>query len=144
MIEENKIKEKEMGMKLEWLDSLSEIEVGGETTISDSVVSTIVGVAVQEVDGVAGLGTASVRRSFAKMVGRESKTTGVTSEHGKKEAVADITIKVIYGYNIPKIVIDVRKKITEKLYDICGLITKEVNVTIVGIEFPDKLPGKLE
>lgn len=144
MVDVNKIKESEMGIKLEWLENLDEINVGGETTLADAVVSTVVGVAAQEVEGVSGLGTASVRRSFAKMMGRDSKSAGVESEHGKKEAIADVTLKVIYGYNIPKIVIEVRKKVAEKLLEICGLVAKEVNVEIVSIEFPDKMPGKLE
>jgi len=144
MVDEGQIKEQEMGLKLEWLDSLDEIMVGGETTLADAVVSTIVGIAAQEVEGVSGLGTASVRRSLSKLIGREQKAEGVESEHGKKEAIADITIKVVYGYNIPNIVIDVRKKVATRLLDICGLVAKEVNIEIVSIDFPDKLPGNLE
>jgi len=144
VVDVDKIKEEEMGLKLEWLENLEEITVGGETTLADAVVSTIVGLAAQEVEGVSGLGTASVRRSLAKMMGREAKTEGVDSEHGKKEAVADVTLKVIYGYNIPTIVIDVRKKVAERLLEICGLVAKEINIQITAIEFPEKMPGKLE
>ena len=63
---------------------------------------------------------------------------------GKKEAIVDLTIKVTYGFSVPQLVVDVRKTIGARLLEIAGLIAKEVNIRIVGIDFPDRMPGRVE
>jgi len=145
MVDETKIKEKEMQEKLVYLEGLDEILITGETVIDDEVIAQIVGVAAQEVEGVSGLGKASVSRTLSKMIGRkESRSTGVATYHGKKEAAVDLTISIIYGYNIPKMVIDIRKNVAVRLFDICGLVGKEINIQITAVEFPQKVLGRLE
>ena len=61
-----------------------------------------------------------------------------------REAILDLTIQVVYGFSIPQVVIEVRKKVGARLLEITGLIAKEINVNISGIEFPDRMPGKVE
>ena len=142
---QGKIKEKEMGARLAELEKVEEILVGGETSIDDDVVAAIAGVAAQEVEGVASMGTTSIRRSFSETIGRsERRSRGVEVEHGKKEAIIDLTVNVIYGFNIPNIIINVRKNVAARLFDLCGLVAKEVNVSVAGIEFPERMPGRLE
>ena len=144
-MDESKIKEKEMGQRLEELEKVEEIMVGGETSIDDEVIASIAGIAAQEVEGVASMGSTSIRRSFSETIGRsEKRARGVEVEHGKKEAIADLTVQVIYGFNIPNIIIKVRKNVAIRLLDLCGLVAKEVNVTVAGIEFPERMPGSLE
>jgi len=145
MLDMEKVREVEMTEKLEWLDSVDEIVVGGQTEISDEVVSQVIGLAAQEVEGVSGMGKASITRSIAKAFKRsESKSTGVASAHGHKEAAVDLTIGVIYDFNIPQIIIDVRKNVAARLFDVCGFVTKEVNVQIISIDFPEKKLSKLD
>ena len=142
---ETMFKEQEMEAKLVYLEGLDEILITGETIIDDAVISQIVGVAAQEVEGVSSLGKASVTRSLSKIIGRkEPKSTGVETAHGKKEAAVGLTISIIYGYNIPSMVIDIRKNVAIRLFDICGLVAKEINIQISAIEFPQKALGKLE
>jgi uncharacterized alkaline shock family protein YloU len=144
-VEESKIKEKEMGQRLWELNKVKEIMVGGETTIDDDVIAAIAGAAAQEVQGVASMGTTSIQRSISESIGRsEKKSRGVEIEAGKKEAIIDLTLNITYGFNIPNIIIDVRKTVATRLLDLCGMVAKEVNVTVAGIEFPERMPGKLE
>lgn len=144
-MEESKIKEKEMGQRLWELNKVKEIMVGGETTIDDDVIAAIAGAAAQEVQGVASMGTTSIQRSISESIGRsEKKSRGVEIEAGKKEAIIDLTLNITYGFNIPNIIIDVRKTVATRLLDLCGMVAKEVNVTVAGIEFPERMPGKLE
>ena len=144
MVQE-RIVEKEMGARLAELEMVEEIAVGGETNIDDGVIAAIAGVAAQEVEGVAGMGSTSIRRSFSETIGRsEKRARGVEVEHGKKEAIIDLTLNVIYGFDIPNIIINVRKNVAARLFDLCGLVSKEINVTVAGIDFPDRMPGKLE
>jgi uncharacterized alkaline shock family protein YloU len=110
--------------------------VAGDTHIDDQVLGAIASVAAMEVEGVAGLGESSIRRSVAEVVGAaQSKTRGVTVEAGKKEAIVDLRVNIRYGYSIPKIVEQIRQRVSERLDSMAGLMAKEINISIVGIEF---------
>lgn len=140
-----KIRDTEMMAKLEEIENQEEFVVGGETTIDDKVIAQIAGVAAGEVEGVSSLGTSSFRRSLTEAVGAApGRAKGVGVEAGKKEAILDLNIKVIYGFSIPNIIIEVRKNVATRLLEIVGLIAKEINVSVSGIDFPERMPGKLE
>jgi len=117
----------------------------GETSIADEVVASIAGVAAREVEGVASVGEFSVRRMLAERLGgAKEKARGVEVEVGKIEATVDLALNVIYGFNIPKIVAEVRKRVASRLLDLAGLDAKEINVNVVGIEFPEKAEKKVK
>ena len=118
--------------------------VPGESIIEDEVVASIAGTAAKEVEGVANLGKSSVRRLVAGAIaGAGGKARqGVSVEVGHKEAIVDLQLDVIYGFNIPNIVTEVRKKVASRLLEIAGLTAKEINVRIVSIEIPEKKPTK--
>jgi len=119
---------------------MAEQEFMGETTIEDDVVASIAGLAAREVEGVASLGKSSVRRMVTEaLAGAGDKARlGVEVEVGKKEAIVDLTLGVTYGYNIPNIITEVRRMVASRLLEITGLVAKEINVHVVGIEFPQK------
>ena len=121
-----------------------EITVAGESTIEDDVVASIAGMAAREVEGVANLGKSAVRRMVTGAVtGAGGKARhGVAVEVGKKEAIVDLELIIIYGYNIPKVIAEVRNKIATRLLDITGLVAKEINIRVVNIEFPEKKEAK--
>lgn len=126
------------------IDAPTEIIVGGETNINDEVIGVIAGVAAKEIEGVASLGTSSFRRAVAERVGgREQGARGVGVEAGKREAILDIDIKVVYGCSIPDTVIKVRQSVASRVLELCGLITKEININVVGIDFPDRPAGRV-
>lgn len=118
----------------------------GETIIGDEVVASIAGLAAKEVEGVASLGKSSVRRAITERLGTaEGKArTGVQVQVGKREAIVDLQLGVIYGFNIPNIVNEVRKKVYSRLVEITGLIAKEINVQVVSVEIPEKKPSKVQ
>ena len=119
--------------------------VAGETTIDDEVIAAVVGVVAREVEGIGSLGTSSVRRTLAERLGGvETRSRGVEVEAGKKEAIIDITVNVIYGFSIPKTVIELRRKVASHLLQMAGLVAKEINIRVAGIEFPERMPGKVQ
>jgi uncharacterized alkaline shock family protein YloU len=142
---QDRIIEQEMIPRLAELEQLQEIEVGGETEINDEVIGAIAGVAAREIEGVSSLGTSSIRRSIAERVGgHESRARGVEVEAGRREAILDIDLHVIYGFSIPETVVKVRQTVARRVLEMCGLVTKEINIHVVGIDFADKVPSRVE
>lgn len=127
------------------IEKLGEIVVGGETFIEDDVIASIAGVAAREIEGVSTLGTSSIRRTIAERVGgAKPRARGVAVEAWKRETIIDIDLKTIYGFSIPDIVIKVRRNVAHRILELCGMVSKEVNIHVVGIEFPDRTPGRVE
>ena len=125
---------------------MTEEELKGETIIRDEVVASIVGLAAKEVEGVTNLGKSSIRRKLTeRLAGAPEKSRiGVGVEVGDKEAIVDLELDVIYGFNIPKIVNEVREKVASRLLEITGLVAKEINVSVVSIEFPKEKRSQKE
>jgi uncharacterized alkaline shock family protein YloU len=142
---EARFSEEEMTGKIAELASGAEYVVGGTTEIEDEVVGAICATAAKEVEGVANVGTSSATRTIKELLGRgEKKARGAGVEQGRREAIIDLTIQVVYGFSIPQVVIEVRKNVGARLLEMTGLIAKEVNVDISGIDFPDRMPGKVQ
>ena len=145
MMAQEKIKEQEMESRLAELANLEEIEVGGETDIDDEVIAAVAGVAAREIEGVASLGASSIRSTISERVGgREQRARGVGVEAGRREAILDIDLQVVYGFSIPETVVKVRHNVAHRVLELCGLVTKEINIDVVGIEFPERMLGRVE
>ena len=127
------------------LEKIDTIEVGGETAIDDEVIGAVAGVAAREVEGISSLGTRSIKRSIAERMGsREQRARGVEVEAGRREAILDIDVRVLYGYSIPETVVKVRQNVARRVLETFGLVTKEININVVGIDFADRMPGRLD
>ena len=112
----------------------------GATTISDTVVSSIAGMAAQEVDGVHMGGGASRTASgvLGSLTGSEGKTSGISVEVGRTETAIDLKMGIEYNKNILQTVEEVRRRITDRVQSMTGLRIKELNATITDITFPEK------
>ena len=145
MTQDSRTKEQEMVPRLAELENLREIEVGGETDINDDVIGAIAGVATREIEGVDSLGTSSIRRTIAERVGGvEERSRGVAVEAGRREAILDIDVRVVYGYSIPEVVVKVRQNVARRVLELCGLLAKEININVIGISFPERMPGRVD
>ena len=115
----------------------------GATTIKDSVVAKIAGMAAGEVGGVrmGGGASRSAGGLLEGITGSESTTRGVSVEVGSVEAAIDLKMGIDYGRNILGTVGEVRQKITERVQNITGLKVTELNVTIADVVFPDDGQG---
>ena len=112
----------------------------GVTTISDTVVSSLAGMAAQEVEGVHMGGGASRAAGgvLGSITGSESKTSGISVEIGQTEVAIDLKMGIEYSKNILQTVEEVRQRITERVESTTGLRIKELNATITDITFPEK------
>lgn len=119
--------------------------VPGATKIEANVVAAIVGHVVNRIEGVDRLGnTGGILRTVADTVRSpaSARATGVTVESGQKEAIVDLDVVMVYGHRIPMVVQEIRETVAQELYDQIGLVAKEINVGVVGIEFPASLPSR--
>jgi uncharacterized alkaline shock family protein YloU len=121
--------------------------VPGITEIESDVIAAIAGHVVMNVEGVARLGaTGGIVRAVADTIRSRSSAlgAGIDVEAGRKEAILDIDLIVIFGHNVPKVVQNVREAVAKEIHNLIGLVAKEINVSIVGIEFPDAARRRVE
>jgi uncharacterized alkaline shock family protein YloU len=112
----------------------------GSTSISDSVVSKIAGIASQEVDGIrmGSGGSQAVSGILGSITGGSSgsQTQGVSVEVGQEEAAIDLTLTAEYGKSIPQLAEAVRRNVANRVDSLVGLRVNEVNITVSNIFFP--------
>lgn len=113
----------------------------GETTIQESVVSQVAGIAAQETEGIRMGGGPSQRASglLGSVTGGSGtgRTQGVTVEVGKEEAAVDLTVTVEYGRSAPGVADTVRNNVISRVESLLGLRVNEVNVSVTGLFFAD-------
>jgi uncharacterized alkaline shock family protein YloU len=118
----------------------------GRTTIDDSVVAKIAGLAAREVSGVHAMGAAGPRALSAVrgMVGADrSVTQGVAVEVGERQAAVDIDLVIDYGVAIPDLAAGVRRNVINRVERMCGLEVTEVNIHIDDVHLPtDEAEGE--
>jgi uncharacterized alkaline shock family protein YloU len=116
----------------------------GRTSISDSVVSQIAGVAAQEVEKVqmAGGTTAAVGGFLQSVTGSSSGNyaRGVSVEVGDEEAAIDLTMVVEYGYSVPQLTEAARRNVINRVESLTGLRVTEVNITVNDVQVPEERP----
>ena len=114
----------------------------GSTSISDSVVSKIAGIASQEVDGIrmGSGGSQAVSGLLGSITGGSggSQTQGVSVEVGQEEAALDLTLTAEYGKSIPQLAEAVRRNVANRVESLVGLRVTEVNITVSNIFFPQQ------
>ncbi|MEJ7816860.1 MAG: Asp23/Gls24 family envelope stress response protein [Rubrobacter sp.] len=115
----------------------------GNTTIQDTVVSKIAGIAAQEIEGVRMGGGASqtvggVLDSITGGRAGGSQTSGVSVEVGQEEAAIDLTMTVEYGKSISQLAEAVRNNVTSRVESLVGLRVTETNITVQNVFFPEE------
>jgi uncharacterized alkaline shock family protein YloU len=114
----------------------------GSTSISDSVVAKIAGIASQEVDGIrmGSGGSQAVSGLIGSITGGSSgsQTQGVSVEVGQEEAAIDLTLTAEYGKSIPQLAEAVRRNVANRVESLVGLRVTEVNITVSNIFFPQQ------
>lgn len=114
----------------------------GDTSIQETVVSQVSGLAAQEIEGIRMGGGGSQRASgiFGSVTGGSggTRTQGVSVEVGKEEAAIDLTLTVEYGRSAPEIADKVRSNVISRIESLTGLRVTEVNVSVTSLHFPEE------
>ncbi|AXB42289.1 Asp23/Gls24 family envelope stress response protein [Amycolatopsis albispora] len=113
----------------------------GVTSIADTVVQKIAGLATREIRGVHALGGGAARALGAireRIPGASASAgQGVSAEVGEKQTAIDLEIVVEYGVSIAEVARAVRRNVIGAIERMTGLEVVEVNITVHDIHLPD-------
>ncbi|UAL28879.1 Asp23/Gls24 family envelope stress response protein [Nocardioides rotundus] len=106
----------------------------GKTSIADTVVSKIAGIAAREISGVYDLGGGTARAVGAlreRIPGsRTNLSQGVAVEVGETQAAVDLDIVADYGVAIADLATAIRRNVVDQVERMTGLEVTEVNITV--------------
>ncbi len=109
----------------------------GKTTIADTVVAKIAGIAVREVSGVHALGGSASRTVGAlreRIPGSNTNhAQGVSVEVGEKQAAVDVQLIAEYGVSIADLASGIRRNVIESIERMTGLEVTEVNIEVQDV-----------
>jgi uncharacterized alkaline shock family protein YloU len=110
----------------------------GKTTIVDSVVAKIAGIAAHEVPGVYALGgnTARMIGAIRDAFNSSDLSQGVSVEVGETQVAVDVTIVADYPVSLQKVAGDVRSAVYKAMSELVGMEVTEVNVTVNDVHIP--------
>jgi uncharacterized alkaline shock family protein YloU len=112
----------------------------GRTSIADTVVQKIAGLAAREVSGVYALGGGAARALGAlreRIPGSsQSASQGVNVEVGERQAAVDLDLVTEYGVSIVDVAQAVRRNVISSVEGMTGLQVAEVNVMVNDIHLP--------
>jgi uncharacterized alkaline shock family protein YloU len=112
----------------------------GTTSIADTVVSKIAGIAAKDVTGVHALGSNASRAvgAFRERIpgGRVNHSQGISVEVGETQAAVDIDMIAEYGVAITDLAAGIRRNVIAAIERMTGLQVTEVNISVADVHLP--------
>ena len=115
-------------------DSEQEDSMRGELNYEDKVVQKIIGIAIEQVDGLLSANGGFFSNMAGKLVNTDNVTAGIETEVGKKQVAVDMDIIVEYGKDIEKIFEEMQEVIGKEVKNMTHLEVIEVNANVVDIK----------
>ena len=106
----------------------------GRVQLAPEVLEVIVGIATNEVKGVANM-RGSFAADVAERFGRVRHGKGVKTSWSEESLTIDVYCVVYFGYSVRDVALEIQKQIRDAIYHMTSLQTKEVNVHITGIGY---------
>jgi uncharacterized alkaline shock family protein YloU len=112
----------------------------GTTTIVDSVVARVAGIAAREARGVYDLGGGAARAigAIRNAINATDQSQGISVEVGEKQVAVDVTIVAEYPVSLQDVADGVRADVIRAVETIVGLEVTEVNVTVNDVHLPSE------
>ncbi|HGF8122945.1 TPA: Asp23/Gls24 family envelope stress response protein [Enterococcus faecium] len=115
-------------------DSEQEDSMRGELNYEDKVVQKIIGIAIEQVDGLLSANGGFFSNVARKLVNTDNVTAGIETEVGKKQVAVDMDVIVEYGKDIEKIFEEMQEIIGKEVKNMTHLEVIEVNANVVDIK----------
>ena len=113
----------------------------GRTTIADSVVAKIAGIATRDISGVHAVGGGAARAigTLRERIpgARTNVSQGVSVEVGERQAAIDLQIVAEYGVPIAALAEAIRSNVIASLERMTGLEVTEVNIDVQDVHLPE-------
>ncbi len=97
----------------------------GKVVYNNSIVKGIVSLAISEIDGVV-LGGNSSKKKDDVLVSFENDSVGV-----------DVTVSVLYGYNIPDVAYNIQQSVKHNVEAMTEYKISSVDVHVVSVNFDE-------
>ena len=142
MSEENKMNEDNKGEVVELEEEIKSENDGIQ--ISNDVVAVIAGVAVSEVQGVAGMAGGFAGGISEVFSGKKNLAKGIKADIEDGKAKLDVNIIVEYGSRIPDVAFEIQNRVKKAVENMTGLVVEEVNVHVQGVNTDTAIAEKTE
>ena len=110
----------------------------GKTTINNSVIAKIAGIAASSVPGVFALGGGAARAigAIRGAMNQQDRAQGISVEVGETQVAADVSIVAEYPMSLQQVAEEVRSAVINAIETYVGMQVTEVNVTVNDVHIP--------
>lgn len=108
--------------------------IKGELFFEDKVIQKIIGIALDEIDGLLTIDGGFFSNIAGKLVNTDNTTSGVDVEVGKKQVAVDLSIVAEYGKDVTTIYDKMKQVISNEVKKMTGLDAIEINVNVVDVK----------
>lgn len=108
--------------------------IKGELFFEDKVIQKIIGIALDEIDGLLTIDGGFFSNIAGKLVNTDNTTSGVDVEVGKKQVAVDLSIVAEYGKDVTTIYDKMKQVISNEVKKMTGLDVIEINVNVVNVK----------
>ena len=108
--------------------------IKGELFFEDKVIQKIIGIALDEIDGLLTIDGGFFSNIAGKLVNTDNTTSGVDVEVGKKQVAVDLSIVAEYGKDVTTIYDKMKQVISNEVKKMTGLDVIESNVNVVDVK----------
>ncbi|MEH0111245.1 Asp23/Gls24 family envelope stress response protein [Tersicoccus sp. MR15.9] len=111
----------------------------GTTTVAETAIAKVIGIAVRQVPGVHALGSNAARAlgQIRDVVGQSDHAQGISVEVGERQVAVDVTLVAGYPWPLQEVARNVRTAVYDAVEGLIGKDVAEVNVTITDIDVPE-------
>lgn len=124
--------DEDFGKKTKNVDAENIPDEVGSLKIADEVLSIVAGLAVAEVQGVAGM-SGGIVGGITEMLGKQNFSKGIKVIPSGKTVAVEIYVIVKYGFNIPDVAIAIQEKVKNAVENMTGFDVTAVDVHVEGI-----------
>ena len=112
--------------------------------IAEEVITTIAGIAVSEISGVAEMAGGIAGGITEVLSGKKNLSKGIKVDADEKEVRIDVNIIVEYGSRIPDVAYEIQTRVKKSVENMTGLKVSEVNVHVQGVKTEKEVEEKEE
>lgn len=108
----------------------------GTVTFANEVVSTIVGIAACEIEGVAGM-CGGLKDGLVDLLGKKNLSKGVKIAMKDNTVTAEVQIVVEYGVRVPDVCVKIQESVISAVETMTGLKVAAVNVIVQDLKLKE-------